>query len=146
MRSKLYKKDNIMTFFLPKNYTFTLKVWKESTFLHTYETQLNKLFEAFNLKARHRCLLRFWPKSKIQKNVPAKASIFSNTYGYAKSRGPKKSWGPPAYLGDLGSRRPKIGPYGQKSIRRPREMNKATFPHVFKPWVWILQKILKFLF
>ena len=52
LRSKLYKKDNIMTFFHPKNYTFTLKVWKESTFLHTYETQLNKLFEAFNLKAR----------------------------------------------------------------------------------------------
>ena len=35
---ELYSKGQIMTFFFTNNHTFTMKICKESTFLHTYET------------------------------------------------------------------------------------------------------------
>ena len=39
---------------------------------------------------------------------------------------------------------PNLGQIGQNLIKRPREPNKTTFPHVFEPWLLIFDKLLEF--
>ena len=74
-------------------------------------------------------------------NIPTKVRPILNTYGYVKSRGSIKSWGPPAYLWDLGPQRSKTGQKVQNLIKSPWVLNKTKFPLVFEHWVWIFIKI-----